>query len=32
MVTEQLARSSERLLQHEPPRFPWGQNAQGTTS
>lgn len=31
MVTEQLARSSKGLLQHDPPGFFWAVSAQGTT-
>lgn len=31
MVTEQLARSSKGLLQHDPPGFLWAVSAQGTT-
>ena len=31
MVTEQLARSSKELLQHDPPGFLWALSAQGTT-
>ena len=31
VVTEQLARSSKGLLQHDPPGFLWALSAQGTT-